>query len=326
VTSGNVFVAVVNKTADAPEVLIDRLASAIEAWDPNPLLVMMMQARASLEKAGTLADHKVLETSRLRAGWLLRVLLGKNAEERRANIADLYGRLLERLATSVEPSMVDFGHRLITPNSGEEAVETAKKMAEAAHNLGPMQVYHALNEYLCSDECRDGGMTTGVVFSGMRGGMEQFWVCVTPACDLVEGQNERGWDGELKPTRPVAVARLKATKSGPAVSTLLECATIGRHIYLFVDNAPVALEALDETSRQMSLETMFLRNGGLIENGKFLGHVIDLDDQRKPVANEIEFTVLAKLRPDYANRLLTQSGSQRARIGVDFFNLPPAAE
>ncbi|MBM7405093.1 MULTISPECIES: response regulator receiver domain [Sphingomonas] len=326
VTRDNVFVAIVNKADDAPEVLIDRLATAIEAWDPNPLLVMMMQARASLEKAGTLADHKVLETSRLRAGWLLRVLLGKNADERRANVADLYGRLFERLATSVEPSIVDFGARLIEPNSREEAVETAKTMADAAQNMQPMQVYHALNEYLCSDECRDGGMTTGVVFSGMRGGKEQFWVCVTPACDLVEGQNERGWDGELKPTRPVAVARLKATKSGAAVSRLLEAATIGRHIYLFVDNVPVALEALDETSRQMSLETLFLRNGGLIENGKFFGHVIDLDEQRKPVANEIEFKVLAKLRPDYANRLLTQSGSQRARIGVDFFNLPSAAE
>lgn len=326
VTGDNVFVAVVNKETDEPEHLIDRLASAIEAWDPNPLLVMMMQARAALEKAGTLADHKVLETSRLRAGWLLRVLLGQDEAGRRANIADLYGRLFERLASSVEPSIVDFGARLIMPSREEEVVETARRMAGAAHDMSPMHIYHALNEYLCSDECCDGGMTTGVVFCSDRGGKEQFWVCVTPACDLVDGQNEGGWDGELKPTRPVAVARLNAIKSGPSVSKFLEKATIGRHIYLYVDEKPIALEALDEASRQMSLETIFLRDGGRIENGRFFGHVVSLDEQRRPVTTEYEFKVLAKLRPDYANRLLTQSGNQRARIGVDFFNLPTAAE
>lgn len=322
VARDNVFVAVANKTADAPEVLIDRLTSAIEAWDPNPLLVMMMQARASLEKAGTLADHKVLETPRLRAGWLLRILMGKNETDRRANVADLYGRLFERLATSVEPSIVEFGTRLIRPNLDEPSVDTARTMAGAVHNLGASHIYHALNEYLCSDECPDGAMTTGVVFSGTRRGKLQYWVCVTPACDLVDGQNRSGWDGELKPTRPVAVARLSIIRSMPAIEKTLENATIGRHIFLFVDHKPIVLEATDETSRQMSLETIFLENGGRIAGGKFKGHVVDLDEHGKLVANEIEFDVVAKLRPDYANRLLTQSGSQRARIGVDFFNLP----
>lgn len=322
VTQDNVFVAVVNKGKSAPDVLIDLLEAAIASWDPSPLLVMMMQARAALEKAGTLADHKVLETSRLRAGWLLRILLGDTEEARRDNVAELYGRLFERLATSVEPSIVDFGSRLIRPNPAENAVDTARSLAGAVHNMGAAQIYHALNEHLCSDECQDGGMTTGVVFRSTRGGKEQYWVCVTPACDLVSGQNESGWDGELKPTRPAAVARLNLVKNQESVATILTNATIGRHIFLYINNSPMAFEVTDEKSRQMSLETIFLRDGGLIKAGRFFGHVIDLDADGKPMVNELEFETLAKLRPDYANRLLTLSGSQRARIGVDFFNLP----
>lgn len=322
VTRDNVFVAVVNKGDNAPEVLIDRLESAIEAWNPNPLLVVMMHARASLEKAGTLADHKILETDRLRAGWLLRILLGKTAEDRRSNVADLYSRLFERLAASVEPSIVDFGSRLIRPVTGEEVVDTARAMARAPQAMAAEHIYHALNEYLCSDACPDGGMTTGVVFRAMKEGKFEYWLCVTPACDLVDGQNEGGWDGDLHPTRPVAVARLRIVKTLAAVTNLLHGATIGRTIFLYVDKAPVAFEVADKDSRQMSLETIFLRDGGRITSGKFMGHVIKLGADGHPEVNELEFEALAKLRPDYANRLLTQSGSQRARIGVDFYNLP----
>lgn len=322
VTRDNVFIAVVNKGADAPDVLLDRLKSAIEAWDPNPLLVMMMQARASLEKAGTLADQKVLDTDRLRAGWLLRVLLGKTDENRRANVADLYARLFERLTSSIEPSIVDFGSRLIRPVADEDAVDTARTVARAPQVMGAMHIYHALNEYLCSDACPDGGMTTGVVFRAKKDTKVEYWLCVTPACDLVEGQNKGGWDGELHPTRPVAVARLTIVKSQASVATLLHGATIGRHIFLYVDGAPVALEVAEKESRQMSLETIFLRDGGQITGGKFTGYVINLGADGQPTVSQLAFEAIAKLRPDYANRLLTQSGSQRSRIGVDFYNMP----
>lgn len=327
VTQDNVFVAVVNKTSIAPGALVDQLQNAIEAWDPNPLMVMMMHARAALEKAGTLADHKVLETTRLRAGWLLRILLGKNETARQANVAELYGRLFERLATSVEPSIVGFGSRLIRPGSGEHAVDAAKALAGADSSLTPSDIYHALNEHLSADDYAEGNMTTGVVFRGTRAGKEKYWVCVTPACDLVPGQNQGGWDGELKPTRPAAVARLNIIKKRDAIAGILQKATIGRHIFLFLNDAPVAFEVSDESSRQLSLETIFLGNGGVIKDGRFSGHVIDLGADGKPIVSELDFEVIAKLRPDYANRLLTQSGSQRARIGVDFFDLPdvPAA-
>lgn len=322
VTQDNVFVAIVNKREEEPAALLDRLMEALEAWDPSPLRVMMMHARAAMEKAGSLADQTVLEAPRLQAGWLLRILLGKTELERRDIVGELYGRLFERLAHKVEPSIVDFGVRLITSEQGEDPVARAKILAGAVHNLGADQVYHALNEHISSDVCPDGPMTTGVIFKGMRGEREQYWLCTSPACDLVPGQNRRGWDRDLKPLRPVSVTRLKPVRAAAAISNALEQATIGRHIFLLVDDKTLAFEVTEEKSRQMELETVLLENDGRIVGGAFRGHVVELGAGGAPVFAVVEFRVLAKLRPDYANRLLTQSGQQRSRIGVDFYNLP----
>ena len=85
---------------------------------------------------------------------------------------------------------------------------------------------------------------------------------------------------------------------------------------------------IEENSRQMNLETILLEGDGLIVDGAFKGHTIALGEGSAPTFKQTDFKVIAKLRPDYANRVLIQSGQQRSRIGVDFFNLPkpPAVE
>jgi hypothetical protein len=326
VTQDNVFVAIVNKQEE-PSVLIDRLVEALEAWDPSPLRVMMMQARAAIEKAGSLADQKVLETSRLQAGWLLRILLGKTDADRRESVGELYGRLFERLAGKAEPSITEFGMKVIGPAT-DDPIATARTLAGAAHNLGAAKIFHALNEHLASDVCPDGPMTAGVVFKGMRGEAETYWMCASPACDLVPGQNRNGWDGELTPLRPASVVRMRIIKRELSVAVALEEADRGRHVFLFVDGKEVAFQVIEEKSRQMELETILLAGDGLIVDGAFKGHIVELDAGGAPVFKGIDFQVMAKLRADYANRILTQSGQQKSRIGVDFFNLPkpPATE
>jgi len=326
VTRDNVFVAVVNKIDHSPDELIDMLEDAITDWDPNPLMVMMMHARSALEKAGTLSDHKVLETPRQRAGWLLRVLLGKTEAQRKEGVADLYGRLFNRLAASIEPSIVDFGARLVRSGAGEDPVDLARTLADAQSGMTSNEIYHALNEHLCAGVCTDTFVSTGVILAGKRGGQDAYWVCVTPACDLVEGQNKGGWDGELLPTRVVSVARLTPNKTPKAIQKALEEATVGRYLFLNIQNTPFALEVVENGSRQMSLETLFLGDAARIKNGKVTGYMIGAWKNGAPKSIKLELSVLAKLRPDYASRLLTQAGSQRARIGVDFVSIPATPE
>lgn len=319
-TQDNVFIAIVNKQ-EPPTVLIDRLIEALEAWDPSPLHVMMMQARAAIEKAGSLADQKVLATSRLRAGWLLRILLGKTEANRRENVAELYGRLFERLAGKAEPSIIEFGMKVVGAPGGDP-IATARALAGAPHNLGAAKIFHALNEHVATDACLDGPMTAGVIFKSSSEGADSYWMCTTPACDLVPGQNRRGWEGELEPMRPASVVRMRIFANEASVAGALQQADRGRYVFLFVDGKEVAFEVIEEQSRQMNLETIFLDDDGLIVGGTFKGHTVALGEGYVPAFKQTNFKVIAKLRPEYANRILMQSGQQKSRIGVDFFNLP----
>lgn len=319
VTSGNVFAVVVNKT-EPPSVFIERLVDALSEWNPSPARVMMVHARTALEEAGGLHDEAVLESPRREAGWMLKVLLSENPEDKALQIRELYGRLFEGLISRIGTNIETFGTRIINHNTDKTPTELARILAGGDQLLTDDLIFHALNEYLCSDRQINRHITTGMIFRGKRQELEEYWLCMTPACDLVPGQNMRGWDKDLHPYRPISAARLSVIKGNAGVSVRLRDATKGRHIFLFEDNKPIALEIADEQSRQMKLETILVSDNGKIEDEKFTGFVIELDDKKLPTPKQIEFTAIANLRSDYANRFLAESGFQRSRIGVDFIN------
>ena len=323
VTSGNVFAVVVNKSED-PTVLVDRLIAGLMAWSPSALQVMLVQARAALEKTGRLSDEFVLDTPAKQAGWFLRILMGDSPAVRQDLIRELYERLFTRLIKTVNHSVVGFASRLIEPVDNHGHSIRAKQLASEALPLDDMDVYHALNEHLCSESHTSGTITTGVVFrqASDRG---KYWLCTTPACDLVPGQNKSGWDGELYPLRQISTARLLPIKSKESVKNLLALATQGQHIFLSVDGQRLAFEVFDKTSRQMKLEFMLLEAEGAIVDSKFSGHILKINEDKTPKMDLTDFEVVAILRPDYSNRLLAAVGHQRSRIGVDFVNQPSVA-
>lgn len=316
IAEGNLFAVVVNKS-NPVTVLVEMLHAALVSWDPSPLRLLMIHARAALEKVGTTVDSKVLETPRRQAGWLLRIVAAATIEERRRHIRELYSRLFEKLIIEVDEIVVGFGARLFGGIEGSPA-EIASRMAKAS-GLSQIDIYHALNEHLCSDIYTEGAMTTGVVFRTPKDGGHNYWLCASPACDLVDGQNNNGWDEELHPYRPISAVRLTPVSG---LQKRLQIATHGRDIFLFVDDKPIVLEVADGTTRKMQLETMLLFGGGGIMNSKFSGLIIGPDDEGVPKMITKEFESLALLRSDYANKFLAESGYQRARIGVDFVSAP----
>lgn len=316
VAEGNLFSVIVNKK-EPVTVLVDHLQEALASWNPSPLKVLMVHARASLEKVGTNADSKVLDTPRRQAGWLLRILSATSDDARARYTQELYNRLFERLIRLVDKSIVDFGVRLF-PTPDTTAVRLASEMA-AASGISDELIYHALNEHLCSDSYTHGVITTGVVFRAHRDGATNYWLCASPACDLVPGQNSLGWDGELHPYRPINAVRLTPVNG---LRKRLESATQGRDIFVFVDDLPLVLEVADDLTRKMKMETLFLAGDGVITASKFNGFAIGKGRDSNPAMKSMEFESIALLRSDYANKFLAESGHQRSRIGVDFVSLP----
>jgi len=316
VTLKNVFVVVVNKTEE-PRMLLDLLLDALQAWDPSPLHVMMIHARSALVKSGHLQDQQVLQEPVQQAAWLFRLLSAEEPLQINRRLEELYGRLFDRLTAKSINSIKDFGNKVVSAGRFAPAIEIAEKWSGL--NVSPVEkcrlhVNHALNVFLSSEPFDESHITTGVIFSSHCADRECYWLCTTPACDLVPGQNRNGWEGTLELWRPLVAARLTTSSIEAANSQATRC----RQIFLWKGPAnPLTLQVSDDNSRQMNLESILVENDGAVENGRFRGKLLRIQGGQ-PVLRDTEFTVIAKLRSDYAGRYLVESGNQRARLGIDF--------
>ncbi|ASD25491.1 response regulator receiver domain [Brevundimonas diminuta] len=322
ISAGNVFVAVVSKD-HGPDQILDKLCLALAAWKPSPLQVMLIHARSAIEKAGAKYDHKVLESPVMQAAWILDVLSTESMGRAR-RLGDLYGNLFQRLSAELQLSVGEFGRRLFESDPEDKALILARAMSRVDDGIENHAIYHAANEFLCSDRPPESGrLTTGLIFRvapAKKGGETQLFVCTTPNCDLVAGQNDRGWDAQLNPMKAAYVTRLRPVENDDFVPSLQD-ATQGRHLYLTVDGRQRVYEFVDQTTRQANLEVIFVGDEGRYSNDGFSGHVVRMAEEG-PELQATNFKVLAQLRPHYANKLLMDAGQQKARIGLAWLPMP----
>ena len=323
VSADNLFVAFVAKEGGA-DVLVERLCQAIEAWNPPALKVLLVQARAALEKAGSKHDLGVLRSELRQAGWLYNVLTAA-PQERGKRIGELYGHLFDGLAAGLQATVGEFGDRLLKPHDQEPPMAAARRWARLEEQAPEGYIVHAANEFLSSTDCdAEGRLTTGLIFGVKSGaGSRQLWVCVTPSCDLVPGQNELGWDADMAPFKAVYAARLSAAPA-EEFDTRLREASRGRHLFLTYKGVPMALEVAAEKTRQARLEVLFVANDGRIVGGEFEGYALTAKGGA-PKLEPKTFKAVTQLRPGYANKFLMDAGMQKARIGLSWAAAPPAA-
>jgi Response receiver domain len=326
VSGDNVFVAVVSKRDD-PDKIVDRLCTALSSWKPSPLQVMLVHARSAMEKAGSKYDQKVLDSDLMQAGWILDVL-STSPDNRGRRLGELYGNLFHRLSAELQQTVGQFGQKLFfKADDGEKPIDLARAWSRVKETTQDHEIYHAANEFLCSDKPpKKGRLTTGLVFSvstGTGGGDKPLLVCTTPSCDLVPDQNARGWDLQLSPMKAVYATRLRPAETDEVVRSLQQ-ATQGRHLYLTVNNRRRVYEFVDENTRQANLEVLFVSDNGLYKDDKFSGHIVRMIDG-VPTLQAAEFKVVAQLRSNYSNRMLMDAGQQKARIGMTWLPMPETA-
>lgn len=316
----NLFAAVVGKDTD-PAAVVEKLSEAIESWSPSPLQVMLIHARARIEKKGLELDDRMLREPLRQAGWLLTALTDvKNDDE--AALSRMYERLFSQLTEELLSEVSSFGKRLLH----SDEVDPYNKVCNWTGVLttDPKEkVYLAANEFLSSTPSTDGHVTVGTVFKSDDQVDPQYWICVTPACDLVPTQNNKpdkhGWEGEIFPLRAITAARLKPVAAA-GFAKVLRDVTKNRHIFLTVDDEQMVFEVTDGNSKKLNLQVLILSEKAAIKGGAFEGRIIKIG-KKAPVFERKKFRVLARLRPDYASKFLSETGQQKARIGVDWLTM-----
>jgi hypothetical protein len=183
-----------------------------------------------------------------------------------------------------------------------------------------------VNAFLCAERHGRHHLRVGTVFRTEDS--KKYWVCVTPACDMVprrRSEQYNPWEAGLGDFRAMTAVLIQGAKTATAV----KAAERGRYIF-FEDfskpgGSPIAASVFNEFTNDPNpkIEHMFAANlGRKDENGhvQILRTSLDSDGRLSIVPEAV--VVVCQLRAPYAERITHIVGGHVSRIGVDFLSVP----
>lgn len=314
IRTSRLFITVIHKEQNNPDSLPDKLVEALNHWRPEPHRLLMAKMRAALDTRGALAEEEVLDNPCLQAAWFEELLI-EDASQRKLNVNKTIERHWEGLGDSVQAEVACFASKLTDYLCDLDPVEAYKIHCPEGSNSDRTEILASANCYHCTKAIEGNHLTTGHI---LKIGPE-FWLCLSPACDLEPGQ-EKGWLKNLKPNMPFKAVQLHNAD----IENALKNVNYGNHLFLKIDSKIKALSFLPGNSEfsYPRWEQMFATRQGLFDDDKNISLRRVVSDQEQLVVLEISAQVVAHLRYEYALNLLQRLGISLSRVGLDFQCLP----
>jgi len=318
IRTSRLFITVIHKEQNNPDSLPDKLVEALNHWSPKPHRLLMTKMRAALDTRGTLAEQEILENSFLQVAWFDELLI-EDASQRKLNVNKTIERHWDGLGDSVQAEVADFASKVTDYLCGLDPVKAYQiHCPDGGSNSDRTQVLAAANCYHCTKTIEGNHLTTGHVLKIDT----EYWLCLSPACDLVPGQEKKDWSKNLKPNMPFKAVRLYEENN---LKKALQSVNNGNHLFLKIDSEIKALNFLpdDSASSTPRWEQMFAINQGIFTDDD---RIISLrrigNHQEQLVVLEPSAQVVAHLRYEYALNLLQRLAVSFSRVGLDFQCLP----
>lgn len=336
--SKNLFVVVMKKmdregNRDEVDYICEGLGRAIRDWNPNPFQVIASEAQNILElEALTLGERALLDDD-LHVGMALSALVpGASIEDAADGILRRLGetlsarvrrRLEEKLETDDGTGVAGLIRTAKSAIGDDGAVlHRARLLAHAVGKTDEVDVLKRLNAYLCSHPVDMRHLTAGSVFRSKSG---TYWLCTTPACDMVPRgprSTPDGTDDHVHPGKPFRAVRLTKVDNpyGVLIDEERRGAKVeqGRHVFVEVDGDILVFLTVDSTTGQPFIEAFVADEEGRLDDaGRFSAVEVTRNGATFAI-NESSFEVIGRLRDAYADRFLGVTGHHLSRVGVDF--------
>lgn len=315
----NLFVTVINKDHQPAE-LEGLLVNALNAWAPGPHQLLMGKMRAEIDEQGAAAEAEVLSDKQLQAGWLRELLL--QAEDKDRVVKHSIDRHWEALGDQIRPQVEIFAKDLCHIFHSADRSTIEGRYIDS--NITQADELAHLNCYYSTKPVDRSHLTTGHVFkfdADDVSGQEEYWVCLSPACDLVPGQKTGGWHDRLGGALPFMAVQLKPVGLEEALQRVNE----NRFVFIRTRDKVLALTfvASSQITTNPVWEQMFAKQGGSFVEGKS-GIVLTRMKQNDGGLSAFDYhaEVVCQLRYEYALNLLQRLGGSLSRIGLDFRNMP----
>jgi hypothetical protein len=314
IRTNKLFITVIGKTVK-PSEIPSKLLDSLENWDPSPHRLLMTKIRAELENVGAHLEQSVLDQKYIQAGWLHR-MLQSNPHERPWRIRETTSRHWEEMAFASQTTIQNFAKRLFsTIPSSENSTDYVLKHTgvNVESESDSIKTFH--NCYVCSKEVEGHHLMPGHILEIPVDTRSEFWLCLSPACDLVPGQGSK-WGAEetsgLMPFKSVMLHEVTQDKA-------LGNATSNQYLFVRVNGKMKAFSFLRNPNSNPEWEQMFAHGNGAVKEDDLnieITRVTFGSDGVKTKNEKCE--LVAQLRYEYALNLLQKLGASLSRVGLDF--------
>lgn len=306
----NLFIVFISKLTFSREKadivkLLEKLKSALLSYSPSPMNVLAWVIAVDLRRHIHENIDNMLPTKEDKASALFAAIYNAGETQSREGgllaLDKILGVLFRKAASSLSNGTQEVLMGLLARigkkcEGGNFASVHELEKAFANHEGDP---YAHLNKFICNEPVRPEKVTTGTIF--FTGGSPDYYVCVSPECDLARGI----W-------KKLCCVKLTICSNG---SRQLRDLNSNKYILFSVDNS-VKTASVDPL--KITLQDFFLREGPSPRYYKLLPP----SSSGQPECREIEIKIVAQLRPEYAHRLMARVGAWHSRIGLDFIEKP----
>lgn len=315
--------------------ILEILRSALEDWKPSPSRMISSRIRAEISSLGVMAEDATFNDRR--AHWkyyqelLTTDISGEAADSQRRTLIEAHAaRHTERLLDQVGKQAINFGLRIVqcdpqTHDKTKEGFSSHYDLPPVADGDRDVALDH-YNAYISTKAVSGWHLQPGHIILLDN----EYWVCVSPACDLVPKQKGQiGILGSIKSEiKPFMAVKLHQRSK-------VERADVNSNTMIFL------LDAATNTVRTFSVFPAKGEHGSPVwrmmlasDHGKFnIKEDKTADLTLQTVSGESgkleivpkEGQIIAQLRYEYALNLVNKLGVEFTRIGLDFV-APPEPE
>lgn len=324
IKSDSAFVAFSEKSDD--DDLIKKLQSALNDWCPNPSRLFLMKIQAETNESGFVAQDQALSNDYAAAYWYERLLQADDEAERHWLAAENVARHSDQLMDIVLGNIEGFVNKLIEAEierieeKGENIGNLCKERFDIDLGNADTRIRAALehNEFVCNKEPEGWHLTTGHVFSMCNG---EYWVCLSPACDMVPSQVSPWNKQTLDDNLPFVGVKLQEV---PRDKTILKHVQSNRIVVLKIKDEikGFSFNDLSQENSAPFWNLLYAENQGKFADG-FRFKVLRTEKNTEKngeslIFNSYEAEVIIQLRYEYALNLVQKLGVSLTRVGLDF--------
>jgi hypothetical protein len=307
IRTDKLFVTVLSKSC-SPNQFEEKLQDAIKASFPSPHRLLLTKMRTEINLRGLVAEAAILGSRHIQTEWL-NDFLKPNQTDTRAVIHNAISRHWEALGDQLRSTLNGFAeqlHQIFSPLGVEDLM--AKCGLDKA-DIGTVETLKYFNCFSSTKPIDRSHLTTGHVFriNTSDEESEEFWVCLSPACDMVPGRRK----GDCIPFTAV---RLYESTDNNAIKN----ATKNIFLFLKIDNEVKSFSIYKDGNMTANpdLEQMFAHNKGRFNENNELSVASIVEETGSLDVNSFNVTVVAQLRYEYALYLLQRVGAYLSRPGL----------